>query len=135
MTAGRGIHVGAHLILGFPTETREEMLDMAEAISRLPIGFLKLHQLQVIRDTALADLFAARPFPTLGYQEYIGLVADFLERLSPDVVIQRLFASAPENILIAPVWDRTRSEFLNDLDVYMERTGSCQGRLRTAARS
>jgi radical SAM protein (TIGR01212 family) len=129
LTAGRGVHIGAHLILGFPTETGEDMLEMADAVSRMPIGFLKLHQLQVIRNTALAEMFAARPFPTLGYHEYIALVAGFLERLSPDMVIQRLFASAPGDILIAPVWDRTRSEFLNDLDAYMERNGCSQGRI------
>ena len=95
MTAGRGIKVGAHLILGFPTETRDDMLAMADELSGLPLGFLKLHQLQVIKDTALADLYAAKPFATLGYEEYIALVADFLELLSPDIVLQRLFAAAP----------------------------------------
>ncbi len=129
LTAGRGIHIGAHLILGFPTETNEQMLEMADAVSRMPVGFLKLHQLQVIRDTALAEMFSAKPFPPLGYQEYIALVADFLERLTPEVVIQRLFAAAPADILIAPVWDRTRSQFLNDLDAYLERNGRFQGRM------
>jgi uncharacterized protein len=137
MTAGRGIRIGAHLILGFPTETRDDMLAMADELSGLPLGFLKLHQLQVIRDTALADLYAAKPFATLGYEAYIALVADFLERLSPDIVLQRLFAAAPDEILIAPVWSKTRSEFLNDLDSYMEERGSLQGRnyqeVRTSA--
>ncbi len=128
MTAGKGIKVGAHLILGFPTETRDDMLAMADELSGLPLGFLKLHQLQVIRDTVLADLYAAKPFPTLGYEEYIALVADFLELLSPDIVLQRLFAAAPEDILIAPVWNKTRSEFLNDLDAFMEEKGSHQGK-------
>ena len=128
MTAGRGIRIGAHLILGFPTETRDDMLEMASVVSQIPVGFLKLHQLQVIRDTVMADQYAADPFPVLGYEEYLGLVADFLERLSPDIVIQRLFASAPENILIAPVWDRSRSEFLRDLDGLLERRSSHQGR-------
>jgi radical SAM protein (TIGR01212 family) len=129
MTAGRGIRVGAHLILGFPTETRDEMLAMADELSGLPIGFLKLHQLQVIKDTALAELHAAKPFPTLGYEEYITLVADFLELLTPDIVIQRLFAAAPADILVAPIWSRTRSEFLNDLDAYLEERRSRQGKL------
>jgi len=128
MTAGRGIRIGAHLILGFPTETRDEMLAMADVISKLPIGFLKLHQLQVIRHTALAELHAQKPFPTFSYEEYLELVSDFLERLSPDIVLQRLFAAAPEDILIGPVWNRTRSEFLNDLDAYLERVGSFQGK-------
>jgi radical SAM protein (TIGR01212 family) len=132
MTAGKGIKVGAHLILGFPTETRDDMLAMADELSRLPLGFLKLHQLQVIRDTALADLYAAKPFHTLDYEEYIALVADFLERLSPGIIIQRLFAAAPEDILIAPIWNRTRSEFLNDLDSYMEERGSSQGKKHRA---
>lgn len=128
MTAGRGIRVGAHLILGFPTETRDEMLAMAEVLSAQPIGYLKLHQLQVIRDTVMAEQYSKEPFPTLGYAEYLGLVADFLERLSPDIVLQRLFAAAPEDILIAPVWNRTRSEFLIDLDRLMDERESFQGK-------
>jgi radical SAM superfamily enzyme len=134
MTAGRGIKVGAHLILGFPMETRDDMLAMAEELSRLPVGFMKLHQLQVIKDTPLAELYAAKPFPTFGYEEYLAMVGDFLERLSPDIIIQRLFAAAPKDILIAPIWNRTRSEFLNDLDAYMERTGSYQGKLNNPTR-
>jgi radical SAM protein (TIGR01212 family) len=128
MTAGRGIRIGAHLILGFPTETREEMLGMADELSRLPVEFLKVHQLQVVKETALADLFAQKPFPTFGYREWIELLADFLERLSPHIVLQRLFAAAPDDILIAPIWDKTRSQLLNDLDTYLEQRNSFQGK-------
>ncbi len=134
LTTGRGIKIGAHLILGFPTETREEMLAMAGVISRLPVEFLKIHQLQVVRDTVLADQYAAKPFPTFGYREYLVMLADFLERLSPAVVLQRLFASAPDDILIAPVWNRTRSELLRDLDQFMEQQGSYQGKLHTTVK-
>jgi len=127
MTSGRGIRIGAHLILGFPTETREDMLAMAGELSSLPVEFMKLHQLQVIKDTPLAELYKEKQFPTFGYEEYLALVADFLARLSPDIVLQRLFAAAPEDILVAPIWNRTRSEFLIDLDAYMEGAGSFQG--------
>ncbi len=130
MTAGKGIRIGAHIILGFPTESREEMLATADALSALPVEFLKIHQLQVVKGTPLAELYAERPFHVLGYDAYLHLIADFLERLSPDIVIQRLFAAAPEDILIAPVWDRTRSEFLRDLDAFMEERGSFQGKKR-----
>ena len=130
MTAGRGIRIGAHLILGFPTETRDEMLSMAGEMSGLPVEFLKVHQLQVVKGTALADLYAANPFPMFGYQVWIEMLADFLELLSPDIVLQRLFAAAPDSILIAPVWNKTRSELLRDLDDYMDRRGSYQGKLR-----
>jgi hypothetical protein len=130
MTIGRGIRIGAHLILGFPTETREEMLGMADAMSTLPIEFLKVHQLQVIKGTALANAYAREPFSIFGYQEWIEMLADFLERLSPDIVLQRLFASAPDDILIAPVWNKTRSQLLKDLDTYLEQQGSFQGKKR-----
>ena len=128
LTAGRGIRIGAHIILGFPSETRENMLATADELSRLPVEFLKIHQLQVVRETKLADLYARRPFPTFGYFEYLSVLSDFLERLSPGIVIQRLFAAAPEEILIAPVWNKTRSEFLNDLDEFMEQRDSFQGK-------
>jgi len=133
LTANRGIRIGAHLILGFPTETREQMLTMADELSGLPIEFLKIHQLQVVKDTVLADLYAGKPFPTFGYHEYIELLADFLERLSPEIVIQRLFAAAPDPILIAPVWNKTRSEFLRDIGAYLERKQMFQGRKYSAA--
>jgi len=130
LTKGRGIKIGAHIILGFPTETREEMLDTADVLSGLPIEFLKIHQLQVVRETALAGLHGEKPFPTFGYEEYIAMLADFLERLNPKIILQRLFAAAPDEILIAPIWNKTRSEFLNDLDRYLETTGVFQGRKR-----
>jgi uncharacterized protein len=130
ITAGRGIRIGAHIILGFPTETREEMLGMADELSGQPIEFLKIHQLQVVAGTALAELYARNPFPTMGYHEWIEMLADFLERLSPEIVLQRLFAAAPDNILIAPIWNKTRSELLRDLEAYMKRRGSFQGKLR-----
>jgi len=82
----------------------------------------------------LADYFREKPFPTLGYHEYIELLADFLERLSPHIVIQRLFAAAPDDILIAPVWDKTRSQLLNDLDACLEKRGSFQGKKLRALR-
>ncbi len=130
MTVDRGIRVGAHLILGLPTETRDETLGMADELSQLPIEFLKIHQLQVVKETALAELYAAKPFPTFGYEEYLSMLADFIERLSPRIILQRLFAAAPDDILIAPIWNKTRSEFLRDLDIFMEKQGSYQGKKR-----
>lgn len=128
MTAGRGIEIGAHIIVGFPTETMDEMLTVAEEVSQLPIHFLKIHQLQIIKDTALAEIYEERPFPVFGYEEYLRFLIDFIERLSPDIVIQRLFATAPDDILIAPRWDRSRDEILRDLKILFERYDTFQGR-------
>jgi radical SAM protein (TIGR01212 family) len=128
LTKGRGIHIGAHIIAGFPTETREETLSMAEEISTLPIGFLKIHQLQVVRDTPLEEMYRNEPFPTLDYREYLDFLADFIERLSPEIVLQRLFATAPDEILIAPLWGRSRHQIMRDIEKTLEQRDTFQGR-------
>lgn len=116
MTEGRGIYIGAHLIVGFPTETREEMLLMADEISRLPIKFLKIHQLQVVKKTLLAEQYLKEPFHIFGYEEYLDFLVDFIERLSPEIILQRLFATAPEDILIAPIWGKSRQQIIRDIE-------------------
>lgn len=127
LTKDKGIYIGAHIIVGFPTETREEMLGMADELSQLPVGFLKIHQLQVVRDTPLEVLYKETPFHVFGYEEYLEFVCDFMERLSPRIVLQRLFATAPDNILIAPVWGRNRQEIYRDIEKKMEARDTFQG--------
>jgi radical SAM protein (TIGR01212 family) len=129
MTKDRGIHIGAHIIVGFPTETRGEMLMMADEISGLPVNFLKIHQLQVIRNTPLEHMFHENPFPLFAYDEYIEFVAEFIERLSPQIVLQRLFATAPDSILVAPQWGRKTQEIIQDIIKELARKNSFQGKL------
>ncbi len=124
-----GLHAGAHVIVGLPTETREETLSMAEEVSGTGIGFLKVHQLQVVRDTALAGLYEREPFEVFGYEEYLNFLVEFLERLSPEIVVQRLFATAPDDILIAPKWGRSRHEILRDIEARLTQREATQGRL------
>jgi radical SAM protein (TIGR01212 family) len=110
----RGIHTGVHTIVGIPTESREETLRMATELSETGVEFMKIHQLQVIKDTPLARMYAEQAFPVFGYEEYLDFVVEFIERLSPDIVLQRLFATAPDEILIAPRWGRSRHEILRE---------------------
>ncbi|MBF0563701.1 MAG: TIGR01212 family radical SAM protein [Nitrospirae bacterium] len=116
LTKGRGIHIGAHIIAGFPTETIEEMQCMAYELSALPIDFLKIHQLQVVKNTRLAVMYENSPFHVFGYEEYLDFIAEFVERLSPRIVVQRMFALSPDDILIAPRWSKTRQEIIRDID-------------------
>jgi radical SAM protein (TIGR01212 family) len=128
LTKGRGIYIGAHIIAGFPTETREETLAMAEEISSLPIEFLKIHQLQVVRHTPLEDIYMKQSFYTFNYHEYLDFLADFIERLSPEIVLQRLFATAPDDILIAPLWGRSRHQIMRDIDKTLDQRDTYQGK-------
>ena len=132
MTVKRGLHAGAHIIAGFPTETIAETLAMATELSGTAIEYLKVHQLQVIKDTPLATAYAEKPFHTFQYDEYLDFIVEFLERLSPEIVVQRLFATAPDEILIAPRWNRSRHEILKDIQY---RPRAYQGRLFAAGLS
>lgn len=113
-TADRGIPVGVHLILGLPGESREQMLHHAEVLSTLPVDTLKLHQLQIVRGTAMAREYAEHPehFHLFDVDEYALLVVDFLRRLRPDIAVERFTSQSPRDLLIAPDWGIRNYEFV-----------------------
>lgn len=129
LTKKRGLHIGAHIILGMPTETQGEMLRMAEEVSRLGIHSLKIHNLHVVKNTRLAGIYKNSPFHLFSYREYIDLITNFLERISPDIVIERLFTDTPEDLLIAPVWNKTHSAIMRGIEESLEGKNTYQGRL------
>lgn len=128
-TAERGILCGLHLILGLPGEGREAILQSADVVSQLPVTTLKLHQLQVIRGTALARMFGedGNAVHVYGLQEYVGLVADFIERVRPDIVMDRFVSQSPSELLVAPRWGVKNHEFTALLTAEMKRRSTCQG--------
>jgi radical SAM protein (TIGR01212 family) len=128
-TRSRGIYIGAHLILGFPWETGEQMRKTAEVLSGKGIHFLKLHHLHVVKDSALEMEFRQKPFHLLGLNEYVELVADFLERLNPSILIERLYGTAPRELLIGPVWDAGRGGIRKAIESRMKERNTWQGRL------
>jgi len=127
-TRNRGIWLCTHLILGFPWESREQMLAMAGAISDLGIDFLKLHHLHVVRYTAMGRVYQDNPFPLLEYQEYLDLVVEFLEQLNPTIRIERLFGLAPEDQLLGPLWGKTKAEIQHDIEQTLVNRNTHQGR-------
>jgi len=110
LTRNRGISIGTHLILGFPWESRDDMLRGAEIVSDAGVNFLKLHQLHIVQGSLLADEYKSRTFPLPTLEEYAELVADFLARLSPEIYIERLFGTAPADQLLAPIWGKSKAE-------------------------
>src|SRR5207249_4520248 len=130
MTRGRSIHIGAHLILGFPWETREQWLAMSDEMSRVGIDALKIHHLHIVRGTALAAESTRRPFRVLEYEEYLDLLADFVQRLDPNIVIERMFGEAPFGLLVAPIWRRTKNDLVLDIQRKFEERDVRQGRRR-----
>ena len=128
MTRRYSIHVGAHLILGFPWETREQWLAMADEMSRVDVDALKIHHLHIVRGTALAAEYARQPFRVLAYEEYLDLLCDFVERLAPNIVIERMFGEAPFGLLVAPNWRRNKNDLVLDIRRKFEERDVRQGR-------
>ena len=121
-TAARGIHVGSHLILGLPGESREQMLAQADILSALPLETLKLHQLQLLRGSDMERLWQEDPTtlpPPFTVEEYVTLVADFLRRLRPDIAIERLAAEVPPRYQADPSrsWHRDDGSHLRPEDI------------------
>ncbi len=130
-TAACGIRTGAHLILGLPGESREAILAEAGILSALPLTTLKLHQLQLIKGTRMAQEFAEQPsdFHLFTPDEYIDLVIDFIERLRPDLVLERFVSQSPSSLLALPGWGLKNHEFVDRLRARMQTRNAHQGRL------
>jgi hypothetical protein len=109
-TAGRGISISAHVILGLPGESRDQMRKTADYIARLPIDGIKLHLLYVIKGTPLERLYQSGQYRCLHRDEYIDLVCDVIERLPDKMVIQRLTGDPHRHELVAPLWALEKNE-------------------------
>ena len=126
-TKQRGLLTGAHIILGLPGEDAAESLRQASVISSLPIDILKIHQMQIIRGTRLAEEFAANPFHIYTVDEYIQLIAEYIQRLRPDLILERFVSQSPKELLIAPHWGLKNYEFTNLLVNYLKQNKIYQG--------
>lgn len=112
-TAACGIRVGAHIILGFPWETRKELMHQADEIARLPLTTLKIHQLQIIKGTTLAEEYLQHPWTLPTAEEYIDLVLEYISHLPKTLVLERFVSQSPPEYVIAPQWGLKNYEFTN----------------------
>ena len=128
-THQRGILTGAHIILGLPGEDAQENLRQAPIISSLPIDILKIHQMQIIRSTQLAKEFERNPFHIYSVDEYIELIANYIQRLRKDLILERFVSQSPKELLIAPQWGLKNHEFTDLLNNYLKKHAIHQGDL------
>ena len=128
-TTGRGILTGAHVILGLPGEDATESIRQAALISSLKLNLLKIHQLQIIRGTHLAEIYEKKPFHLYSVDEYIKLTASYLQYLRKEIIVERFVSQSPPEMVIAPHWGMKNYEFTNLLVNYMKKEGVWQGKL------
>ena len=131
MTARRGLDVGVHFILGLPGETRQMMLDACNMINELPIRSVKFHQLQIVKGTRMEKEFAEHPedFERFSLDEYLDFFVDILERLRPDLSIERFVGEVPPRFIKETPWGLIRNvELIRLLDKRLEERRTWQGR-------
>lgn len=132
MTAGRGLDVGAHFILGLPGETVQMMLDSCALINSLPLRSVKFHQLQIVKGTRMEKEYAEHPedFERFSLEEYLDFFVDMLERLRPDLFIERFVGEVPPRFVNETPWGLIRNvELLRLLEHRLESRDTWQGRL------
>lgn len=123
----RGLRVCVHLIIGLPGESRDDLLTTVAEMARLRVDGVKLHLLHVLDGTPLGAMYREGRIGMLEQAEYVGLVADVLERLPPETLIHRLTGDGPRASLLAPLWSLNKWEVLNAIDAELARRGSVQG--------
>lgn len=131
-TASRGIATGAHFILGLPGENRERMLKTIDFINRLPLTTVKFHQLQIFKDTQMERDFTEHPewFDLFTYDSYLTFLMELIQRLKPDVMVERFAGEVPPRYLAQPGFDHVRyDELLRELESRLETANIWQGKL------
>jgi len=124
-----GIKVCAHIILGLPSETLEDMLKTADFLNDIGIWGVKIHNLHVLKNTKLEEYYneGKVKIPTL--EEYANWVVMFLERLDPKIVIHRLNGHSPRHLTIAPTWSVNKLGTFNEIERQLKDRDTYQGKL------
>ena len=126
-TKKRGIKVCAHIILGFPNETKSMMLETAKRLSELEIDGIKIHMLTILADSPLLNLYNQNPFYLMNMEQYCEIVCDILEILPPSCAIERIAGTGYSETTIHPKWVNRRFEILNMIDKILLQRNSRQG--------
>lgn len=130
-----GISVIVHIILGLPTESAWEMLATIQYLNGLDIQGIKLQLLHILKETDLASLYLAHPFPIMTLDEYLILLGSCISNLRPDIVIHRLTGDGPKSLLIEPRWTANKRLVLNQIQSYLKSQNIWQGRSYTNDRA
>ncbi len=131
-TAAKGILTGGHLIFGLPGENKTDMLAQAKIISELPLTTIKFHQLQIIKGTRFEQEFREdeNQFSLFELSEYIDFIIEFIEQMSPRIVIERFASESPPRYVVAPDWGLIRyDQILQLIEKKMQQKDTWQGRL------
>lgn len=123
----RGLTVCAHVILGLPNESYDDMMQTAKTLASMGIDGIKIHMLAVMEGTKIHKMFNDGKINLMSEEDYITTVCDFLELLPPDMVVQRLAGNGKRELRIQPRWLGKKLELVGKMEKEFERRGTKQG--------
>lgn len=126
-TKEKNIKVCAHIILGIPNETKQDMLNTAKKLAELNVDSIKIHMLTILKDSPLYKLYQEKPFYLMNMEQYSGIICDILEILPKTCSIQRIAGTGYSETTVAPLWVNRRFEILNMIDKIMLQRNAFQG--------
>jgi radical SAM protein (TIGR01212 family) len=130
----KGFHLGAHIILGLPGENKQDLLNHAFEVSKLPIDTLKMHHLQIVKNSVMAIQHKRNPenFNLFSSEDYIEFISNFISHLRPDIIIERFISETPQDLLIAPKWNNLKNfEVVAKIDKKLIEKNCWQGKYYT----
>ncbi|MFH1547863.1 MAG: TIGR01212 family radical SAM protein, partial [Candidatus Omnitrophota bacterium] len=131
LTKKRNIKICAHIIIGLPNETKEEILETAKTLAKLKIDGVKIHPLHIVKGTKLEEFYNKDKYKPLELDEYVNIVTEFLGYIPPTTVIQRITADCPKEFLVAPLWILNKNAVLNLIEKKLEENNTYQGKTET----
>jgi radical SAM protein (TIGR01212 family) len=130
-TKKHDILVSTHVIIGLPGEKEDDVVHTARFLAQLPIDGVKIHNLNIVKNTKMADMYRSDRVKPLTLEEFARLVVDFLEHIPPQVVVDRLVAETHPSVLIEPKWSLNKPAAIAAVKQEFKRRNSFQGRLAT----
>ncbi|MFA6451698.1 MAG: TIGR01212 family radical SAM protein [bacterium] len=127
------LKICAHIILGLPGESQDMMLDSADLLSELGVHGIKIHLLHILKDTPLEEAHRRGEVKIFDFNAYVGIVCDYLERLDSSIIIQRLTADGPADLLIAPLWALEKKRTIDRIEKELLKKDTRQGSKRRPA--
>ncbi len=125
---GRGFEICAHVIIGLPGESRDDILATARELARLKVDAVKIHNLYAVRNTPLAEQVRRGEVPLMERDQYVDTLIGFLELLPPQMIVERISGDAPPKYLVAPAWCLDKPAFRAALDAELRRRDTWQGK-------
>ena len=124
----RGFEICLHIMLGLPNESHKDMMATADEVARLNVDSVKIHNLYAVRRTELAEQVERGEVELIGRDAYVRAVVEFLERIGPNTVVERISGEAPPQYFLGPSWCLDKPAVRAAIEEAMVQQDTWQGR-------